>query len=268
MNNTETDYLGTDALSNGAQWLTFILDGQEYGVDIQRVQEIKTWTETTQLPNSPAHIRGVINIRGAIVPIVDLRKQFSLEEIAYTATTVILVLAVKRDEEERIVGVVVDAVSDVCDVDESEMRPPPDLGASHDTQFIQGIVTVNNQNPATAARNRCRYDWFHRGLILLRDRPNQTPVTQHAPVWRVPVLHGQLSSDDFPRLRHELHVEILHHTVCADRLLKRADVARPGVQFTRRQPDELIAGVAEQMRRCSIDVGNGPVTARQVHGIP
>jgi purine-binding chemotaxis protein CheW len=140
-----TDYLETDALTNGAQWLTFVLDGQEYGVDIQRVQEIKTWTQTTSLPNSPSHIRGVINIRGAIVPIVDLRKRFSLEEIPYTKTTVVLVLTVERDDKERIVGVVVDAVSDVCDANEDQLRPAPDIGVAGDTQFIQGIMTINDQ---------------------------------------------------------------------------------------------------------------------------
>lgn len=139
------DYLETDALTNGAQWLTFILDDQEYGVDIQRVQEIKTWTKTTHLPNAPAHVQGVINIRGAIVPIVDLRRQFSLEVVPYTKTTVVLVLTVKRDEAERIVGIVVDAVSDVRDVNEDQMRPPPDMGGSTNVDFIEGIVTVNDQ---------------------------------------------------------------------------------------------------------------------------
>lgn len=143
--NSVTDYLETDALTNGAQWLTFVLDDQEYGVDIQRVQEIKTWEKTTSLPNSPPHIRGVINIRGAIVPIVDLRKQFSLEEIPYTKTTVVLVLTVERDDEKRIVGVVVDAVSDVCDANVEELKPAPDIGVTNDTQFIQGIMTINEQ---------------------------------------------------------------------------------------------------------------------------
>lgn len=141
----ETDVTDYDALTNGAQWLTFILDEQEYGVDIQRVQEIKTWTKTTTLPNAPKHVRGVINIRGAIVPIVDLRSQFALDEIPYTKTTVVLVLTVQRDDQERIVGVVVDAVSDVCDVDEEQMRPAPDMGGGGDTRFIQGIMTVDEK---------------------------------------------------------------------------------------------------------------------------
>lgn len=128
---------------NSDQYLTFIMADEEYGVDILCVQEIRGWESATPLPNAPSHIKGVINLRGTIVPIIDLRQCFGLAAIEYTAVTVVIVLKVHTPVGERIVGMVVDAVSDVYALADSEMRSAPDLGGAVNTEFIRGLVTVN-----------------------------------------------------------------------------------------------------------------------------
>ena len=107
------------------QYLTFMLNGEEYGVDILRVQEIKGWIPTTKIPNTPDYIRGVMNLRGAIVPIIDLRQRFAMPAIDYTATTVVIVLKVHNAGAERTIGFVVDAVSDVYNVSPDQFRAAP-----------------------------------------------------------------------------------------------------------------------------------------------
>jgi len=130
---------------NGDQYLTFIMADEEYGVDILCVQEIRGWESATPLPNAPAHIKGVINLRGTIVPIVDLRQCFGLDSIEYTALTVVIVLKVNTPDGSRIMGIVVDAVSDVYGLAESDMRTAPDLGNAVDTEFIRGLVNVDEK---------------------------------------------------------------------------------------------------------------------------
>lgn len=127
------------------QYLTFILANEEYGVDILRVQEIKGWDNVTPLPNTPEYIKGVINLRGTIVPIVDLRQRFGLEVLPYGPTTVVIVLKVQHEGGERIMGIVVDAVSDVYALGTGAIQPPPDLGSVIDIAFIKGIATVDEK---------------------------------------------------------------------------------------------------------------------------
>lgn len=127
------------------QYLTFIMAGEEYGVDILAVQEIRGWESATPLPNAPPHIKGVINLRGTIVPIVDLRQCFGMDAIEYTAITVVIVLKVNTDEGHRVMGIVVDAVSDVYALAEGDMRSAPDLGTSMSTEVIKGLVDVDNK---------------------------------------------------------------------------------------------------------------------------
>ncbi len=136
------DDIGTD--SNN-QYLTFFMANEEYGVDILCVQEIRGWEAATPLPNAPAHIKGVINLRGTIVPIVDLRQCFGMDAIEYSAVTVVIVLKVKHAQGSRVMGIVVDAVSDVYALADAEMRPAPDLGDSVEVEFIKGLVSVNNK---------------------------------------------------------------------------------------------------------------------------
>ena len=136
--------LGAD-LGNADQYLTFMLNGEEYGVDILRVQEIKGWAPTTKIPNTPEYIQGVMNLRGAIVPIIDLRQRFSMPSVEYTATTVVIVLKVHDDGGERTIGFVVDAVSDVYNVSAEQFKDAPDFGDHVKTEFIRALATVDEK---------------------------------------------------------------------------------------------------------------------------
>ncbi|MEC7545719.1 MAG: chemotaxis protein CheW [Thalassolituus sp.] len=127
------------------QYLTFIMSGEEYGVDILAVQEIRGWEEPTLIPNAPSYIRGVINLRGTIVPIMDLRLRFGLSEADYTATTVVIILKFDSDNGERVMGIVVDAVSDVYTIADEETRRPPELTEDDNSDFIKGLVNVNEK---------------------------------------------------------------------------------------------------------------------------
>ena len=140
--------LNADQINDDAtkQYLTFILAGEEYGVDILRVQEIKCWDNATQIPNTPGYIKGVINLRGTIVPIVDLRTRFKLDSIEYNKTTVVIVLKVIDSEgDERTMGFVVDAVSEVYNLANDQFKPAPDFGSVVNTEFIKGLATVDEK---------------------------------------------------------------------------------------------------------------------------
>lgn len=134
-----------DADGEGGQYLTFILADEEYGVEILRVQEIRGWTKVTPMPNQPSYLRGVINLRGNIVPIIDLRERFGIESMEYGATTVVIVIRVESEDTERIMGIVVDAVSEVYTVNDSDRQPPPDLGNAIGEQFVNGLVSVDEK---------------------------------------------------------------------------------------------------------------------------
>ncbi len=121
--------------TDGSQFLTFQLGDELYGVDILRVQEIKGYTTVTKIPNTPPHIKGVLNLRGTIVPIIELRTKFGMPTIEYTLFTVIVVVVI----QEKIMGLVVDAVSDVLNIDKKDIQPPPQFGAKVDVSFLNGI---------------------------------------------------------------------------------------------------------------------------------
>lgn len=127
------------------QYLTFIMSGEEYGVDILAVQEIRGWEAPTLIPNSPSFIRGVINLRGTIVPIMDLRLRFGLSETSYTATTVVIILKFESELGERVLGIVVDAVSDVYTIANEDARKPPELTEDENSDFIKGLVNVSEK---------------------------------------------------------------------------------------------------------------------------
>lgn len=149
MNDTAHNVHDVDLMAvggEGNQYLTFMLAGEEYGVDILRVQEIKGWDTVTKIPNTPEYIRGVINLRGTIVPIIDLRLRFNLEHLDYGVTTVVIVVKVKSENgKERTMGVVVDAVSDVYNISAEDFRDAPDFGTAVDTDFVKGLTTVNEK---------------------------------------------------------------------------------------------------------------------------
>ena len=126
-----------------SQYLTFMMGKDEYGVDILAVQEIHCWIEPRPMPNTPEYIRGVIDWRGTIVPIIDLRVRFQYPDVTYTSTTVVIILKTElADGIEGIIGVVVDAVADVYDVKAIDLKKAPRLGSNIDTKFIKGITKI------------------------------------------------------------------------------------------------------------------------------
>ncbi len=128
-----------------SQALTFVLGSETYGIDILRVQEIRGWSAVTRLPHAPPHVLGVLNLRGSIVPVVDLRMRFALQEVAYSPVTVIIVVAVMSAAGRRDFGLVVDGVSDVVTVDVSRIKAAPEIGLQEATAFIRGLVPINDK---------------------------------------------------------------------------------------------------------------------------
>jgi purine-binding chemotaxis protein CheW len=129
------------ALHSGGEFLTFRLGAEEYGIDILRVQEIRSYESPTRIANAPAFIKGVVNLRGVIVPIVDLRVKLGCEAVEYNEFTVVIVLNVAG----RVVGAVVDSVSDVLELPHDSVKPAPELASSVDTSFITGIGNVGDR---------------------------------------------------------------------------------------------------------------------------
>lgn len=127
------------------QFLTFIMANEEYGVDILSVQEIRGWEAATPIPNSPDFVKGVINLRGTIVPIIDLRLRFGLEQVEYSPVTVVIVLKVTTEKGNKVIGIVVDAVSDVYSLTADDMRHPPEMGDQVNTTFIKGLANVQGK---------------------------------------------------------------------------------------------------------------------------
>jgi purine-binding chemotaxis protein CheW len=129
------------ANDTGRELLTFTLGGEEYGIDILKVQEIRGYDAVTTIANAPVFIKGVINLRGIIVPIVDMRIKFKLGSITYDETTVVIILNIAK----RVVGIVVDGVSDVITLKAEEIKPAPEFGATLDTQYLMGLGTVGER---------------------------------------------------------------------------------------------------------------------------
>ena len=140
---TETTLQAEDGMD---QYLTFILAGEDYGVDILKVQEIKGWEGVTPMPNMPESILGIINLRGTVVPVIDLRKHFNMESATFDTTTVVIVVKISDEEHnERTMGMVVDAVSEVHNIAKTDLKPAPDFGGAVDTDSVKGLVTVDEQ---------------------------------------------------------------------------------------------------------------------------
>lgn len=129
------------AAARSNEFLTFTLGEEEYGVDILKVQEIRGYDTVTRIPDVPDFIKGVINLRGTIVPVVDLRIKFHLGKAEYNSFTVMIILNVAK----RVVGMVVDGVSDVIALVPEQMRPAPELGTAVDTHYITGIGTLDQR---------------------------------------------------------------------------------------------------------------------------
>jgi purine-binding chemotaxis protein CheW len=129
------------SMAGSGEYLTFRLGAEEYGIDILKVQEIRSYEAPTRIANAPAFIKGVVNLRGVIVPIVDLRVKLACESVEFNGFTVVIVLNVRG----RVVGAVVDSVSDVLELSGDTIKPAPEMHTAVDTSFITGIGSVNER---------------------------------------------------------------------------------------------------------------------------
>ncbi len=128
-------------IASSGEFLTFTLGREEYGIDILKVQEIRGYEDPTRIANAPPFIKGVINLRGVIVPIVDLRIKFNLGNPTYDQFTVVIILNIGR----RVVGAVVDGVSDVIQLGSDDLHPAPEFGSALDTRYILGLGTIDER---------------------------------------------------------------------------------------------------------------------------
>ncbi|MES2889989.1 MAG: chemotaxis protein CheW [Pseudomonadota bacterium] len=126
-----------------AEFLSFRLGGEEYGIDILKVQEIRGYEQPTRMVNAPEYIKGVQNLRGVIVPVIDMRLKFGLPDAPYNSQTVTIVLTISG----RVVGMVVDSVSDVIALDESQIRPAPEFTSTVSTEHVIGIASPDAAHP-------------------------------------------------------------------------------------------------------------------------
>ena len=131
----------TTVESGAREYLTFTLGKEEYGMDILKVQEIRGYDAVTHIANAPEFLKGVINLRGVIVPIIDMRIKFNLENVLYDEFTVVIIINVLG----RVIGIVVDGVSDVVTLSPDQIKPPPEFGTGLDTEYITGIGAYNGQ---------------------------------------------------------------------------------------------------------------------------
>jgi len=129
------------AVQEVKQYVTFMIANESYGIPVLKVQEIIGMTEIVHVPNSPDFIKGVINLRGSVVSVVDMRKRFHMDEREYDMFTVIIIVEIK----DMPVGMIVDSVSDVVDISETDIQNTPHLTAKIDTDFIAGIGQINDK---------------------------------------------------------------------------------------------------------------------------
>ena len=143
MQKTESSnsFTGEMSSSEDSGYLTFTLGEEEYGIDILTVQEIRGYDTVTRIANMPDFIKGVINLRGIIVPIVDMRIKFSLGDVSYNDMTIVIILNVAN----RVVGMVVDGVSDVISLSKAQIKDAPEFGALLDTQYIKGLGVIEQR---------------------------------------------------------------------------------------------------------------------------
>lgn len=162
------------AAGGSNEYLAFALGGEHYAIDILRVQEIRGYSHVTHIANAPAHIKGVVNLRGVIVPILDLRIRFGDYSPTYNDQTIVIVLNVL----DRVVGIVVDAVSDVVEIAVGDIMPPPQLGAAALTEHIVGVATHDEQmlivldiEGVLSDEDACQLDCVAPAQSALAERP-------------------------------------------------------------------------------------------------
>jgi len=140
-------------MANIKEFLTFQLGAEEYAIEILRVQEIRGWEEPSPLPQVPEYVKGVVDLRGVVVPIIDLRQRFKLPQ-SYDGTTVVIVVNVSTAAGSRVIGLVVDAVSDVQSMDMDELQAAPEISNTVDSQYIRGLSTLKAASSVTNQHNQ------------------------------------------------------------------------------------------------------------------
>jgi len=140
---TAAHAVGAEA-GNHPQYLTFVCAGEEYGVEILRVTEIKGWDGVTRVPYTPPYLLGVMNLRGVIVPVIDLRLRFGLAPRPVTSA-VVIVVRIETPRGDKTAGIVVDAVSEVYGIAADDIKPTPEIGAAPDQACVLGLATVDNK---------------------------------------------------------------------------------------------------------------------------
>ena len=140
-----TSEIQLEKAGNINQYLTFKLADEDYGVEILKVQEIRGWEAVREIPNTPDYIKGALNLRGEVVPIVDLRERFDMEKAEYSPVTVVIVLCIGNESEKQTMGIVADAVSDVLDINSQDIRETPKLGSKIDTCYMQGMFVEDKR---------------------------------------------------------------------------------------------------------------------------
>ncbi|MFW6428658.1 MAG: chemotaxis protein CheW [Desulfosalsimonas sp.] len=139
--NTEQD---ESLASLAGKYLTFLLGEESYGIEILKVQEIIGMQTITRIPRTPEYVKGVINLRGKVIPVIDLRLRFGMEEAEVSRKTCIIVVQVTRAETSVTMGIVVDEVSEVLEISAEEIEPPPGFGTSVETSFVLGMAKIEN----------------------------------------------------------------------------------------------------------------------------
>jgi len=129
------------SLAESRQYLTFTVDREEYGVNIIQVREIKAWSHITRLPNTPEYMLGVMNLRGTIIPIFDLRARFGKERVAVNPKNVVIIVAL----ESRMIGILVETVSDIIDADPSNIQPPPTIDGDEKSHLVDGLISLEGR---------------------------------------------------------------------------------------------------------------------------
>lgn len=138
---TSVSALAGQPTEDTKQFITFTLDEQEYGIDIMLVREIKGWSQTTALPHAPSYVRGVVNLRGIIVPILDLRARFGMGVTVPTAMHVAIIVTT----DTRVTGLLVDAVSDIIAIEPDAIRPVPQMGSQGEDSMLEGLVALGDR---------------------------------------------------------------------------------------------------------------------------
>ncbi len=140
--NTEIEGAQAKAID---QYLTFEIDKEIYGIDILKIREIRGWGAVREVPNTPDYMKGVINLRGTMIPVVDMRLRFGMKEVEYTPITVVIVVSIVFNNKEILVAFVVDAVSDVIDIGRDDFRAVPTFGCKIEARYMTGMAIVNEK---------------------------------------------------------------------------------------------------------------------------